>query len=83
MFPHGQVGFYHVSRKSLMYNFCSAETSLSQDDSPNRDPLIVRNRFEGLLEGAMQMYTGREDVPTELPSKFEYKRKESRGKSAR
>lgn len=59
------------------------ETSLSQDDSPSRDPLIVRNRFEGLLEGAMQMYTGREDVPTELPSKFEYKRKENRGKSAR
>ena len=59
-------------------NFCL----LIPGDSPNKDPLIVRNRFEGLLEGAMKMYNGKEDVVTELPSKFEYKRKENRGKSA-
>lgn len=25
--------------------------------SPIRDPVVTRNRFEGLLEGAIQLYT--------------------------
>lgn len=55
--------------------------------SPNRDPAAIRNHYEGLLEGAIQMYSSQDDLPMPLPNKdFTNNRKptrrELRGSSA-
>uniref|UniRef100_A0A1A9WYZ3 Uncharacterized protein n=1 Tax=Glossina brevipalpis TaxID=37001 RepID=A0A1A9WYZ3_9MUSC len=55
--------------------------------SPNRDPSAIRNHYEDLLEGAIQMYSSHDDVPMPLPTKdFANNRKptkrELRGSSA-
>uniref|UniRef100_A0A1B0BW79 Uncharacterized protein n=1 Tax=Glossina palpalis gambiensis TaxID=67801 RepID=A0A1B0BW79_9MUSC len=55
--------------------------------SPNRDPAAIRNHYEGLLEGAIQMYSSQDDLPMPLPNKdFKNNRKQTkrelRGSSA-
>lgn len=51
------------------------------NSSPLRDPLITRNRFEGLLEGAIKMYSTNENAKDdEVPGAI--KSKDFRGKSA-
>ncbi|KAM7362071.1 uncharacterized protein ACRADG_012910 [Cochliomyia hominivorax] len=57
------------------------------DYSPSRDPAAMRNHYEGLLEGALQMYSSQDDLPMPLPTKdFSNQRKptkrELRGSSA-
>lgn len=51
------------------------------------DASAIRNHYEGLLEGAMQMYASQDDLPMPLPSRdFTNKRRttnrEHRGSSA-
>ncbi|XP_013107612.1 uncharacterized protein LOC106087194 isoform X2 [Stomoxys calcitrans] len=55
--------------------------------SPSRDPAAMRNHYEGLLEGAIQMYSSQDDLPMPLPNRdFTSNRKptkrELRGSSA-
>ncbi|XP_046806099.1 uncharacterized protein LOC111680996 isoform X2 [Lucilia cuprina] len=55
--------------------------------SPSRDPAAMRNQYEGLLEGALQMYSSQDDLPMPLPNRdFTNQRKptkrELRGSSA-
>ncbi|XP_075147985.1 uncharacterized protein LOC142221976 [Haematobia irritans] len=55
--------------------------------SPSRDPAAMRNHYEGLLEGAIQMYSSQDDLPMPLPNRdFTNNRKptkrELRGSSA-
>uniref|UniRef100_A0AAG5D811 Uncharacterized protein n=1 Tax=Anopheles atroparvus TaxID=41427 RepID=A0AAG5D811_ANOAO len=54
--------------------------------SPMRDPVITRNRFEGLLEGAMQLYTDgaerEEEQKNSIPLPGVIRPVENRGKSA-
>ena len=55
--------------------------------SPTRDPAAMRNHYEGLLEGALQMYSSQDDLPMPLPNRdFTQQRKptkrELRGSSA-
>lgn len=51
------------------------------NSSPLRDPLTTRNRFEGLLEGAIKMYDTNENTKNdEVPGAI--KSKDFRGKSA-
>ncbi|EDW16294.1 uncharacterized protein LOC6574805 isoform X1 [Drosophila mojavensis] len=55
--------------------------------SPMHDASAIRNHYEGLLEGAMQMYASQDDLPMPLPSRdFTNKRRttkrEHRGSSA-
>lgn len=55
--------------------------------SPSRDPAAMRNHYEGLLEGAIQMYSSQDDLPMPLPNRdFTNHRKptkrELRGSSA-
>lgn len=52
-----------------------------------RDPAETRSHYEGLLEGALQMYSSQDDLPMPLPTKnFTNQRKQTkrefRGKSA-
>lgn len=66
------------------------EGSISAADilSPVRDPVKTRNRFEGLLEGAIKMYSN--DIQGEVFNEINSttgggaatKQKENRGKSA-
>ncbi|KFB53022.1 AGAP006655-PA-like protein [Anopheles sinensis] len=54
--------------------------------SPMRDPFVTRNRFEGLLEGAMQLYTEgperEEEQKNSIPLPGVIRPVENRGKSA-
>ncbi|XP_034484410.1 uncharacterized protein LOC117789489 [Drosophila innubila] len=55
--------------------------------SPMHDASAIRNHYEGLLEGAIQMYASQDDLPMPLPSRdFTNKRRttkrEHRGSSA-
>ena len=55
--------------------------------SPVHDPAAMRNHYEGLLEGALQMYASQDDLPMPLPTRdFTNNRKptkrENRGSSA-
>ncbi|XP_065364920.1 uncharacterized protein LOC135957992 [Calliphora vicina] len=55
--------------------------------SPSKDPAAMRNHYEGLLEGALQMYSSQDDLPMPLPTRdFSNQRKptkrELRGSSA-
>ncbi|KAL7729514.1 hypothetical protein ACLKA6_007816 [Drosophila palustris] len=56
--------------------------------SPMHDASAIRNHYEGLLEGAIQMYASQDDLPMPLPSRdFSNKRRtttkrEHRGSSA-
>ncbi|XP_049290335.1 uncharacterized protein LOC125767607 isoform X2 [Anopheles funestus] len=54
--------------------------------SPMRDPVITRNRFEGLLEGAIQLYTDgperEEEQKNSIPLPGVIRPVENRGKSA-
>lgn len=53
------------------------------NSSPLRDPLMTRNRFEGLLEGAIKMYSTNDNENVkddEVPGAI--KSKDFRGKSA-
>lgn len=55
--------------------------------SPAKDPAAMRNHYEGLLEGAIQMYSSQDDLPMPLPTKdFSNQRRptkrELRGSSA-
>lgn len=56
--------------------------------SPIRDPVKTRNRFEGLLEGAIKMYSNNnpdesiDDADTISKDPKQMKSKEFRGKSA-
>lgn len=70
------------------------DQSTNSMESPSRDPLVTRNRFEGLLEGAMKLYgsssysnfnslvnqTTEEEQFGQMPGAI--KSKEVRGKSA-
>ncbi|XP_040156497.1 uncharacterized protein LOC120896436 isoform X2 [Anopheles arabiensis] len=54
--------------------------------SPMRDPVVTRNRFEGLLEGAIQLYTDEpereEEQKNSIPLPGVIRPVENRGKSA-
>ncbi|XP_052896476.1 uncharacterized protein LOC128303533 [Anopheles moucheti] len=54
--------------------------------SPMRDPVLTRNRFEGLLEGAIQLYTDgperEEEQKNSIPLPGVIRPVENRGKSA-
>ncbi|XP_068152568.1 uncharacterized protein [Drosophila tropicalis] len=45
------------------------EALLSYSPSPMHDPSAIRNHYEGLLEGAMQMYASQDDLPMPLPTR--------------
>uniref|UniRef100_A0A4Y0BK00 Uncharacterized protein n=1 Tax=Anopheles funestus TaxID=62324 RepID=A0A4Y0BK00_ANOFN len=59
---------------------------LAEIASPMRDPVITRNRFEGLLEGAIQLYTDgperEEEQKNSIPLPGVIRPVENRGKSA-
>ncbi|XP_017041829.1 uncharacterized protein LOC108088507 isoform X2 [Drosophila ficusphila] len=38
------------------------------DPSPLHNPSAIRNHYEGLLEGALQMYSSQDDIPMPLPT---------------
>ncbi|XP_017845009.1 uncharacterized protein LOC108601621 [Drosophila busckii] len=55
--------------------------------SPMHDASAIRNHYEGLLEGAMQLYDSQDDLPTPLPArdfcnKRRVTKREHRGSSA-
>lgn len=63
------------------------EPTSTSTSGPIRDPAETRSHYEGLLEGALQMYASQDDLPTPLPTKnFTNQRKQTkrefRGKSA-
>ncbi|XP_053674767.1 uncharacterized protein LOC128725073 [Anopheles nili] len=59
---------------------------LEEMTSPMRDPVLTRNRFEGLLEGAIQLYADgpecEEEQKNSIPLPGVIRPVESRGKSA-
>lgn len=57
--------------------------------SPLRDPVYTRNRFEGLLEGAIKLYSGEETVTHHTTTTTQFNEvpgairpRDGRGKSA-
>lgn len=93
------MSFLHIFHLSHVYVHHSCSVPLRPIDfddgkhrnfdyySPTRDPAAMRNHYEGLLEGAIQMYSSQDDLPMPLPNRdFTNNRKptkrELRGSSA-
>lgn len=67
----------------VVWELHKKEMENKDNSSPLRDPLITRNRFEGLLEGAIKMYNTNDNENVkddEVPGAI--KSKDFRGKSA-
>lgn len=69
----------------LFNGFISIFGILDNSNSPMRDPIQTRNRFEGLLEGAIKLYSNDSkdsdfNQPNDMPGVI--RSKDSRGKSA-
>ncbi|XP_017076172.1 uncharacterized protein LOC108111293 isoform X2 [Drosophila eugracilis] len=45
-----------------------ALTYTDYNPSPLHNPSAIRNHYEGLLEGALQMYSSQDDIPMPLPT---------------
>ncbi|XP_026839478.1 uncharacterized protein LOC6554474 isoform X3 [Drosophila erecta] len=45
-----------------------AQTYADYNPSPLHNPSAIRNHYEGLLEGALQMYSSQDDIPMPLPT---------------
>ncbi|XP_055851108.1 uncharacterized protein LOC129915544 [Episyrphus balteatus] len=63
------------------------DQDFAYEPGPIRDPAETRSHYQGLLEGALSMYSSQDDLPTPLPTKnFTNQRKQTnreyRGKSA-
>ncbi|XP_030564297.1 uncharacterized protein LOC115765063 [Drosophila novamexicana] len=77
----------HKKRLSSSADNQEARSYADFSPSPMHDASAIRNHYEGLLEGAMQMYASQDDLPMPLPSRdFTNKRRttkrEHRGSSA-
>ncbi|XP_055903266.1 uncharacterized protein LOC129939317 [Eupeodes corollae] len=85
----GVVGpiVWEIHKKRMASDNDDQDFSYEPSTGPIRDPAETRSHYQGLLEGALQMYSSQDDLPTPLPTKnFTNQRKptsrEYRGKSA-
>lgn len=62
----GQHVFIEFS--SSHQSFPEALTYADYNASPVHNPSAIRTHYEGLLEGALQMYSSQDDIPMPLPT---------------
>ncbi|XP_030371743.1 uncharacterized protein LOC115622024 [Scaptodrosophila lebanonensis] len=65
----GVVGPIVWERHKKRMNSAGEQAMRYADYSPMHDPSAIRNHYEGLLEGAMQMYASQDDLPMPLPTR--------------
>ncbi|KAH8278972.1 hypothetical protein KR018_012032 [Drosophila ironensis] len=64
----GVVGPVVWERHKKRHSQAEALTYTDYNASPLHNPSAIRNHYEGLLEGALQMYSSQDDIPMPLPT---------------
>ncbi|XP_016980229.1 uncharacterized protein LOC108045417 isoform X1 [Drosophila rhopaloa] len=64
----GVVGPVVWERHKKKQSSQEALTYADYNPSPLHNPSAIRNHYEGLLEGALQMYSSQDDIPMPLPT---------------